>query len=115
MGNLLVSGESMCNMRICPLTIGIETSGGVMAELIGRHSIIPTRRTQNFSTAADNRTSVLIRVFEGERLRAMDNHLLGELELTDLIPAPRGVVRIQVSAEISYDGTLTVIAASDET
>jgi heat shock protein 5 len=94
-----------------PLTLGIETAGGVMAPLVRRDSAItPVLRIQNFTTAMDNQSSVLIRVFEGERPMTKDSHLLGEFELIGIPPAPRGVPQIQVSLEVDVGGEINVTA-----
>ena len=95
---------------VCPLTLGIETTGGVMTKLIPRNTVIPTRKSQIFSTAADNQPVVLIQIFEGERSLTKDNNLLGKFELSGIPPAPRGVPQIEVTFEIDANGILKVSA-----
>ena len=105
--------EDLVLVDVCPLTLGIETTGGVMTKLIPRNTVIPTRKSQIFSTAADNQPVVLIQIFEGERSMTKDNNLLGKFELTGIPPAPRGVPQIEVTFEIDANGILKV-SASDK-
>ncbi|RIA88208.1 heat shock protein 70 family [Glomus cerebriforme] len=100
---------------VCPLTLGIETTGGVMTKLIPRNTVIPTKKSQIFSTAADNQPTVLIQVYEGERSMTKDNNLLGKFELTGIPPAPRGIPQIEVTFEIDANGIMKVSAADKGT
>lgn len=97
-------------LDVCPLTLGIETVGGVMTKLIPRNTVIPTKKSQIFSTAADNQPTVTIQVYEGERPMTKDNHFLGKFDLTGIPPAPRGVPQIEVTFEIDVNGILRVSA-----
>ncbi len=97
-------------LDVTPLTLGIETLGGVFTKLIDRNATIPTKKSQIFSTAADNQTAVTIRVFQGERAMANDNKLLGQFDLVGIPPAPRGIPQIEVSFDIDANGILHVNA-----
>uniref|UniRef100_A0A667HSD6 78 kDa glucose-regulated protein n=1 Tax=Lynx canadensis TaxID=61383 RepID=A0A667HSD6_LYNCA len=97
-------------LDVCPLTLGIETVGGVMTKLIPRNTVVPTKKSQIFSTASDNQPTVTIKVYEGERPLTKDNHLLGTFDLTGIPPAPRGVPQIEVTFEIDVNGILRVTA-----
>jgi molecular chaperone DnaK len=97
-------------LDVIPLTLGIETLGGVMTPLVERNTTIPTQKKQVFSTAADNQPAVTIRVLQGERKMANDNKEVGRFDLTDIPPAPRGVPQIEVSFDVDADGILHVSA-----
>jgi molecular chaperone DnaK len=97
-------------LDVTPLTLGIETEGGVMTALVERNTTIPTEKKQTFSTAADNQTAVTIQVFQGERKMANSNRLLGKFDLTGVPPAPRGVPQIEVKFDIDQNGILNVSA-----
>ncbi|BGP14433.1 hypothetical protein JCM10213_004556 [Rhodosporidiobolus nylandii] len=115
----ILSGEEglgdVVLIDVCPLTLGIETTGGVFTKLIPRNTVIPTKKSQIFSTAADNQPTVLIQVYEGERAMTRDNNHLGKFELTGIPPAPRGVPQIEVTFEIDASGIMKVSAADKGT
>ena len=102
-------------LDVTPLSLGIETLGGVMTKLIERNTTIPTRKSETFSTAEDDQTAVTIRVFQGEREMAADNKLLGQFDLVGIPPAPRGVPQIEVTFDIDANGIVNVSAKDKST
>src|SRR5437588_8666568 len=112
---MLGSKSEVLLLDVTPLSLGIETLGGVLTKLIERNTTIPTTKKEVFSTAEDNQPAVTVRVFQGERPMAADNRLLAQFDLTGIDPAPRNMPKVEVSFDIDKNGILNVTARDQKT